>query len=412
MSHEPKNIDTVEYPPFEAYNGSDPYLFVSYAHKDSISVFSDMRWLNDKGYRVWYDEGIEPGHDWPEEIALALGKCLVFLVFISPRAVESHNVRNEINLAIKRRKPLIAIHIEPTDLPPGLELRLGHIQAIMKYALPEDRYRRKIERVLPPTILQPRSEGETNKTAVGAIEPASPVRQPTPIPVSHPKRISGEGTRPKSDQPIPMRVNPLRKLREDEARAEKIQPRLVEKAPTPRSMLEEESRAKSAQPIPMRVVPLRKLLQDEARLEKVQPRLVKRVLTTKSLLEEEVRATVEPTKSPSEVSPPKRLLDQETSAKRKCVSEMISLISYPAQQLVNVVSAVPRNVVSEMSSLISYPAQQMVNVVSAVPRNVVSEMSSLISYPVQQLVNVVSSVPRNVVFAVDQTTRLRHGRLG
>jgi hypothetical protein len=314
MSHERQSIDTIMYPPFEAYQGSEPYLFVSYAHKDSPSVFLDMKWLNDQGYRVWYDEGIEAGHDWPEDIGHALDKCSVFLVFISPNAVGSYNVRNEINLALKKRKTLIAIHVEPTDLPIGLELQLGQIQAIKRFALPEALYRRRIERVLPATILQRKPEWSKNTTAVGAIEPASTPQQPTPISVTpRPKRISGEEAREKSGQQSPIYIAPPSRLREDEAKAEKVQPRLVKRAPTPTRLLGEEIRATSAQTKPLPAV-----------------------------------------------SPPKHRLDPQSNAKRRCISEMILLISYPAQQLVNAVSAVPRNVVS----------------------------------------------------AVDQTTRLRHARLG
>jgi hypothetical protein len=38
--------------PFEAYNGSEPYLFVSYAHKDSHVVFPEIAFLHEAGYRV------------------------------------------------------------------------------------------------------------------------------------------------------------------------------------------------------------------------------------------------------------------------------------------------------------------------------------------------------------------------
>ena len=36
------------------YNGSEPYIFVSYAHKDSEEVFSTIEQLTSLGYRVWF----------------------------------------------------------------------------------------------------------------------------------------------------------------------------------------------------------------------------------------------------------------------------------------------------------------------------------------------------------------------
>ena len=58
-----------------AYNGSEPYIFVSYAHKDSEAVYRTIEKLTSLGYRIWYDEGIKPGVEWPENIAIHLDQC-------------------------------------------------------------------------------------------------------------------------------------------------------------------------------------------------------------------------------------------------------------------------------------------------------------------------------------------------
>ena len=76
---------TTLHPPFEAYNGDEPFLFVSYAHKDSAEVFPELVALRGMGVRIWYDEGIDPGNEWPEEIEAALKKSAMFLVFIPPK---------------------------------------------------------------------------------------------------------------------------------------------------------------------------------------------------------------------------------------------------------------------------------------------------------------------------------------
>jgi hypothetical protein len=55
-----------------AYKGSEPYIFVSYSHNDSDEVMKDIAWMIEKGYRVWYDEGIEFGQDFPRELAIAI----------------------------------------------------------------------------------------------------------------------------------------------------------------------------------------------------------------------------------------------------------------------------------------------------------------------------------------------------
>ncbi|MDR0826823.1 MAG: TIR domain-containing protein [Desulfovibrio sp.] len=121
--------------PFDAYKGDEPYIFVSYAHKNSEIVFEHITRLRNAGFRIWYDEGIDPGADWSDEIANALSNADVFLVFISPAAVESHNVKKEIVFAIDQRKPMLCIHIENTELPIGLKMQLGNIQSLL-----EDRF--------------------------------------------------------------------------------------------------------------------------------------------------------------------------------------------------------------------------------------------------------------------------------
>ena len=43
------------------YEGTLPYLFVSYAHKNDAAVLEIIGTLQSRGFRVWYDEGIEAG---------------------------------------------------------------------------------------------------------------------------------------------------------------------------------------------------------------------------------------------------------------------------------------------------------------------------------------------------------------
>jgi hypothetical protein len=105
--------------------------------------------LHAQGFRIWYDEGITPGNEWPDEIAGALAKATAFVVFISTNAIESVHVRNEINFALNRKKFFLAIYLEDTALPQGLELRMGDIQALLKWQLNESFYNKKLVRCLP-----------------------------------------------------------------------------------------------------------------------------------------------------------------------------------------------------------------------------------------------------------------------
>lgn len=53
---------------FEAYTGKEPYLFVSYSHKDTEMVYPILDALYDRKYRIWYDESCENGSDFRDEL--------------------------------------------------------------------------------------------------------------------------------------------------------------------------------------------------------------------------------------------------------------------------------------------------------------------------------------------------------
>ena len=137
---ETKLVPGVGRVPIPAYKGSEPYIFVSYAHMDHELVFPEIKRFNDAGFNVWYDEGIEPGNEWPKDIAKALSKCSLFVLMVTPNSVVRRNVRNEINFALKKNKPFIAIHLQETELPEDLELLIGAVQAINKYNMSDEAY--------------------------------------------------------------------------------------------------------------------------------------------------------------------------------------------------------------------------------------------------------------------------------
>jgi hypothetical protein len=124
--------------PFTAYQGDDPYIFVSYAHEDADLVFPEMQRLNTAGFNVWYDEGIRPGSTWREEVALALTESKLFIYFVTENSVKSENCQQELNFALSRERKILAVHLSAVKLTAGIELSLSNKQAIMKAELTED----------------------------------------------------------------------------------------------------------------------------------------------------------------------------------------------------------------------------------------------------------------------------------
>ena len=134
------------------YEGKDPYVFVSYSHRDMDRVMPILQRLNAEGFRIWYDEGIDPGTEWPESIARHLNGSRVVLAFISQNAISSHNCRREINYALSKNLGFLWVMLEPCEMSPGLEMQLSSYQALMSYTYSSAE--RFYDRLLSLDILQ------------------------------------------------------------------------------------------------------------------------------------------------------------------------------------------------------------------------------------------------------------------
>ena len=122
-----------------AYNGSEPYAFLSYSRFDADKIYPDIKMFQKAGYNVWYDES-GFGRNHPEDISESIVKSSIFVVFISNNSVGSLNVKREIALASSKDIPILPIYIEETELEPKLVLLLANLQSIMKYRISEEEY--------------------------------------------------------------------------------------------------------------------------------------------------------------------------------------------------------------------------------------------------------------------------------
>ncbi len=134
--------------PFRAYSGAKPYIFVSYAHRNMSDVFPIIRKLDESRFRMWYDEGIEPGNEWPEVVGKAVLGCSQLLVFMSRAASQSRNVRNEVNLAFGSGKNIVVVYLEKTTLSEGMRLQVGSVQSLNWHEIPREEFLDRIKRVL------------------------------------------------------------------------------------------------------------------------------------------------------------------------------------------------------------------------------------------------------------------------
>jgi len=129
---------------FKPYEGDKPYIFISYAHADSDAVMSVVTHMHDRGYRIWYDEGIEVGSEWPECIASHLTGAQLVIAFISNSYMRSDNCRREMHYALSKRIRIINVFIENTDMTPGMEMQIGSIFALMRHNMSDEEFYGKL----------------------------------------------------------------------------------------------------------------------------------------------------------------------------------------------------------------------------------------------------------------------------
>jgi parallel beta-helix repeat protein len=153
-------VDLEITPPFEAYVGDEPYLFVSYAHANKKQVYPILNDLYESGVRIWYDEGIPAASNWIEQIADTILESKYFLVFITPHALKSENVRDEIHFAKTEKKRIFTVYLEETEIPPEIRLQLGRSQAIFKYKLTEEKFWEKLTSQLSEVRIKPMLEAD------------------------------------------------------------------------------------------------------------------------------------------------------------------------------------------------------------------------------------------------------------
>ena len=107
---------------FKPYEGNKPFLFISYSHRQSDQVVACIRILHEQGWRLWYDEGIPAGSDWPANIARHMESCEAVLFFLSETALQSPNCLSEIRTAARLHKPILVLRLE--DAEPGPEWKV------------------------------------------------------------------------------------------------------------------------------------------------------------------------------------------------------------------------------------------------------------------------------------------------
>jgi hypothetical protein len=102
-------------------------FFVSYAREDAQFALKLANDLRAAGVNLWVDQlDIPPGAHWDTAVEEALEACAGMVLILSPDAVASNNVKDEVARALESGKRLVPIVIRECKIP----FRLGRVQYI------------------------------------------------------------------------------------------------------------------------------------------------------------------------------------------------------------------------------------------------------------------------------------------
>ena len=127
----------LDYIPADVYDGASPYIFFSYCHKNQIPAQAVIKKLQSLGYRIWYDQQIDPGSHWNSVIMQYLSGCSCFIAFLSREYLESDYCKLEVQ-TVDYAVPVIPVQYDADitidDLPSEIA-RIGNYQFIDAYAV-------------------------------------------------------------------------------------------------------------------------------------------------------------------------------------------------------------------------------------------------------------------------------------
>ena len=115
----------------QPYEGSKPYVFVSYSHKDKDRVFPILERMEQVGFRLWYDQGIESSSEWDVVVSEHLSKATAVLFCLSKNFSDSSNCKDEVAYAKDRIISCISLILKSgAPLPLDVQLALVRQQQI------------------------------------------------------------------------------------------------------------------------------------------------------------------------------------------------------------------------------------------------------------------------------------------
>ena len=106
------------------------HVFVSYSRDDIEIVEKVLAATKGPDLKFWLDRDIPTGTPWRSRIAEEIRNADVFMILLSPSSVASEEVRRELAVAAKARKPICPVMITQFDDFKELEYQLAELQIV------------------------------------------------------------------------------------------------------------------------------------------------------------------------------------------------------------------------------------------------------------------------------------------
>ena len=106
-------------------------IFISYSRRDQEFVTRLASDLHAQVAGVWFDQStIQAGQKWHDEIMEGIRECKAFVLVLSPDAMESRYVREEVNKALELGKTIFPILYRPAKWTGEFESLVKEIQTL------------------------------------------------------------------------------------------------------------------------------------------------------------------------------------------------------------------------------------------------------------------------------------------
>ncbi len=102
------------------YMGNASYVFVSYSRYDAYRAEPIIERMIADGYRVFYQDGVEPGCDWDDATVSRIENCSCALFMISSAHLNATGCIDAV-INVSRDKPRLPVMLEWVTLPAELQ---------------------------------------------------------------------------------------------------------------------------------------------------------------------------------------------------------------------------------------------------------------------------------------------------